>query len=266
MTDELQKRGGAAVATRRARLRGYVILGGAIAGGALLGFAITAAVPSAILATVSAAVGGVFVSSKRRIAAQLDRGEFEPYLENLERKSAKAAPGSLREGFVHAQRAYLAMRRNRLEEARALFEEYASREVIDVWKDYCAVSAAACAALLGESVDIELPAVVAQGTAIPHCIILGRRGEIEAALAMREARVPFTKAVLGRRRFFHERRMLALLQAALRGDVSRKQRVTMVAGYPGEFDYVAEHWPEVRAVVDELALYQAEPPKASVQK
>lgn len=40
----------------------------------------------------------------------------------------------------------------------------------------------------------------------------------------------------------------------------------MVAAYRGELDYVANRWPEVRAVVDELALYQAELPAARVKE
>jgi hypothetical protein len=66
----------------------------------------------------------------------------------------------------------------------------------------------------------------------------------------------------------HEKRLVPIIQTSIRGDseqLSAKQRRALQAEFAGEYDYVADHWPEVRTVIETLGLYQRALPRAVVK-
>ena len=219
--------------------------------------------PPTIGAAFLAIACGIWYSTSRRTAAQLDSGDFDEYERKLIRTIEKR-PATFRGEYAAISLGYITLRRGSVTEAMTIFQTAARTAKNHGFRRYAEVSAAACARLDGaeRELDVELSPSPEPGTELLYCIITGRKGEIGRALSIQPRRSLMAKILMGRRRFLHERRLIDILHTSLRGDageLSARRRARMTAAFPGEFDYVADRWPEVREVIDTLRLSVAKP-------
>lgn len=244
---------------RRARWKAFkgVLIGAPIGVG--LGLLASVTVPTAVISASVPVAGGAWFSYSRRNGRSLDDGDFAHYEARLRRRLEKPSK-PYRRAWNSLLLGDLLMRQNRHAEAIEVFEGVEEATGASVYR-YAEVNSAACKSLIGRPYEVTLKKHPEAGLYLLYKLLHARIGNVEQALGIRPPAQLISKLIFGRRHFAYEYRMSAVLDCALLGNASSitdAQRKRMIAGYPGEFEYVAAHWPEVREVVAALDLYQGE--------